>query len=173
MHQGGGVRLFAIVEHVECLLGQLAAMHVVKLYIVGAQVNISYLVRIVCRNVCAFGHRHLAANGHVIRPLHIVGGLLLASLGEARRDGHVLVEMSQEFRVITQGNRARRTGVNGRCCPPRVGAAAIGVNIGDDERARALVGQREHGLARRVPEQRAEFLPRAWSELHLRLCIYI
>ena len=88
-------------------------MHVVELYIVGAQVNISYLVRIVCRNVCAFGHRYLSANGHVIRPLHFVGAGLFAGLGEARRDGHVLVEMSQEFRVIAQGNGARCTGVDG------------------------------------------------------------
>lgn len=106
-------------------------MYVVKLHLVGAQIDVIDLEGEVLYRVAELGD-DTARDGQIVGLLTLVG-----------IDTDILGEMSELLRVETHGEVGRFARRNGRLGVIDAGAAAVGAHIADKQRCVARVGERE------------------------------
>ncbi len=140
------VGLLAAVEDAEDVGGFVAAVDVVELYVVGAQIVVAHLEHIFLRGL-RLRHGHLTNDVEHVRHGVDVGV-----------DGYAFVEMSEEFSVVRHADFSRSAGFNAGLGPVGFGTSAVGAHVLDVNGGGTLVGKRKVDGAGRLPKEGAEFL---------------
>ena len=146
VHEFGMVGFLAAVEDAEHVGGFVAAVHVVELNVVGAQIVVAHLEHIFLRGL-RLRHSHLADDVEHVRHGVDVGV-----------DGYAFVEMSEEFGVVRHADFPSSARFNAGLGPLGLGTSTVGAYVLDVNGGSALVGKRKVDGAGRLPKEGAEFL---------------